>query len=433
MDKAPLFIGLAGYGTVGSGLAEVLHTNKACIMRRLGREIRIKRVLERDQDRVRQSPFLDKTVGVGTDPTELYNDPDIALVVELMGGIDFPAQVIKGALQAGKHVVTANKALLAEAGAELFTLAARQGLSLGYEASVCGAIPIVQALRESLAGNEVVNITGILNGTSNFILSEMSTKGMPFDEALAEAQALGYAEAIPTLDIEGIDAAHKLTLLIRLAYGVDYPFAKLPVSGIKGMDPMDIGFAREFGYRIKLVGQARSVDGRIEAGVFPTLVHHTQLMARVGGVYNAVRVEANAAGPIFMHGRGAGGVPTGSAVLADIMSVARGALPNNTGFVEQELPPADIFPADEAVSQFYLRVMVPDKPGVLRDLAGCMAEEQVSIAQAIQKEQNPESVPIVFMTHEGSAKAMRRSIDRMSERGLLLKEPVLFRVLGAGQ
>ena len=238
MNKAPLFIGLAGYGTVGSGLAEVLHTNKACILRRLGREIRIKRVLERDHDKVRQSPFLDKGVGVGTDPTELYNDPDIALVVELMGGIDFPAQVIKGALQAGKHVVTANKALLAEAGTELFALAAQKGLSLGYEASVCGAIPIVQALRESLAGNEVVNITGILNGTSNYILSEMSTKGMPFDVALAEAQALGYAEAIPTLDIEGIDAAHKLTLLIRLAYGVDYPFAKLPVSGVKGMDPM---------------------------------------------------------------------------------------------------------------------------------------------------------------------------------------------------
>ena len=432
MNKAPLFIGLAGYGTVGSGLAEVLHTNKACILRRLGREIRIKRVLERDHDKVRQSPFLDKGVGVGTDPTELYNDPDIALVVELMGGIDFPAQVIKGALQAGKHVVTANKALLAEAGTELFALAAQKGLSLGYEASVCGAIPIVQALRESLAGNEVVNITGILNGTSNYILSEMSTKGMPFDEALAEAQALGYAEAVPTLDIEGIDAAHKLTLLIRLAYGVDYPFAKLPVSGVKGMDPMDIAFAREFGYRIKLVGQARNVNGRIEAGVFPTLVHHTQLMARVGGVYNAVRVEANAAGPIFMHGRGAGGVPTGSAVLADIMSVARDALPNNTGFVEQVLPPADIFPADEAVSQYYLRVMVPDKPGVLRDLAGCMAEEQVSVAQAIQKEQNPESVPIVFMTHEAPAKAMRRSIAKMTERGLLLKEPVLFRVLGAG-
>ena len=432
MNKAPLFIGLAGYGTVGSGLAEVLHTNKACILRRLGREIRIKRVLERDQDKVKQSPFLDKSVEVSTDPTDLYNDPDIALVVELMGGIDFPSQVIKGALQAGKHVVTANKALLAEAGTELFDLAAQKGLSLGYEASVCGAIPIVQALRESLAGNEVINITGILNGTSNYILSEMSTKGMPFDEALAEAQALGYAEAVPTLDIEGIDAAHKLTLLIRLAYGVDYPFVKLPVSGIKGMDPMDIAFAREFGYRIKLVGQARNVSGRIEAGVFPTLVHHTQLMARVGGVYNAVRVEANAAGPIFMHGRGAGGVPTGSAVLADIMSVAREALPNNTGFVEQVLPPADIFPADEAVSQYYLRVMVPDKPGVLRDLAGCMAEEQVSVAQAIQKEQNPESVPIVFMTHEATAKAMRRSIAKMAERGLLLKEPVLFRVLGAG-
>ncbi len=432
MNQAPLSIGLAGYGTVGSGLAEVLHTNKAGILRRLGREIRIKRVLERDQDKVRQSPFLDKNVGVSTDPADMYNDPDLALVVELMGGIDFPAKVIRGALEAGKHVVTANKALLAEAGTELFALAAQKGLSLGYEASVCGAIPIVQALRESLAGNEAVNVMGILNGTSNFILSEMSTKGMPFDVALKEAQELGYAEAVPTLDIEGIDAAHKLALLIRLAYGVDYPFAQLPVSGIKGMDPMDIAFAREFGYRIKLVGQARSVDGRIEAGVFPTLVHHTQLMARVGGVYNAVRVEGNASGPIFMHGRGAGGVPTGSAVLADIMAVARNCPPNNTGFVEQVLPPADIFPTDEAVSQFYLRVMVPDKPGVLRDLAGCMAEEQVSVAQAIQKEQNPESVPIVFMTHEATARSMHRSIDKMTERGLLLKAPVLFRVLGSG-
>ena len=429
MNKAPLFIGLAGYGTVGSGLAEVLHTNKACILRRLGREIRIKRVLERDHDKVRQSPFLDKGVGVGTDPTELYNDPDIALVVELMGGIDFPAQVIKGALQAGKHVVTANKALLAEAGTELFALAAQKGLSLGYEASVCGAIPIVQALRESLAGNEVVNITGILNGTSNYILSEMSTKGMPFDVALAEAQALGYAEAIPTLDIEGIDAAHKLTLLIRLAYGVDYPFAKLPVSGVKGMDPMDIAFAREFGYRIKLVGQARNVNGRIEAGVFPTLVHHTQLMARVGGVYNAVRVEGNASGPIFMHGRGAGGVPTGSAVLADIMAVARGSLPNNTGFVEQTLPPADIFPADEAVSQFYLRVMVPDKPGVLRDLAGCMADQGVSMAQVIQRTDEGKGVPLVFMTHETTEEAMSTALQRTLDTGMLRQPAVYFRVL----
>ena len=431
MSKAPLFIGLAGFGTVGSGLAEVLHTNKASLMRRLGREIKIISVLERDTAKVTASPFLDKSVKISTDIQAFCSDPDIQLVVELMGGIETPAKLIKTALNAGKHVVTANKALLAEAGVELFKLAAQKGLCLGYEASVCGAIPIVQALRESLAGNEVNNITGILNGTSNYILSEMSTKGMPFDDALKEAQALGYAEAIPTLDIEGIDAAHKLTLLIRLAYGVDYPFSELPVSGIKGMDPMDIAFAREFGYRIKLVGQARNIKGRIEAGVFPTLVHHTQLMARVGGVYNAVRVEANAAGPIFMHGRGAGGVPTGSAVLADIMSVAREALPNNTGFVEQVLPPADIFPADEALSQFYLRVMVPDNPGVLRDLAGCMAEESVSVAQAIQTEQNPESVPIVFMTHEATAKAMRRSIAKMLERGLLLKEPVLFRVLGA--
>lgn len=430
MEKAPLLIGLAGYGTVGSGLAEVLHTNQDCIVRRLGRQIRIKHVLELNEAKVRQSPFLDKNVTVSRDPAALYADPEISLIVELMGGIDFPAKVIRGALEAGKHVVTANKALLAEAGSELFALAGKKGLSLGYEASVCGAIPIVQALRESLAGNKIETIMGILNGTSNFILSEMSTKGMPFAVALKEAQELGYAEAVPTLDIEGLDAAHKLTLLIRLAYGVDYPFPELPVSGINGMDPMDIAFAREFGYRIKLVGQARNVAGRIEAGVFPTLVHHTQLMARVGGVYNAVRVEGNAAGPIFMHGKGAGGVPTGSAVLADIMSVAREALPNNTGFVEQTLPKADIFPADEAVSQFYLRVMVPDQPGVLRDLAGCMAEEQVSVAQAIQKEQNPESVPIVFMTHEAKAKDMRRSIARMVERRLLLKDPVLYRVLG---
>ena len=375
-----------------------------------------------------------------TDPALLTDDPDIDVLVELIGGIDQARALIDRALDQGKHIVTANKALLAEEGLALFQKAERKKRILRYEASVAGAIPIVQALKESLTGNRIESLMGILNGTSNYILSEMTSNGLDFDLALKQAQELGYAEADPTLDIDGHDAAHKLILLIRLAYGVNYPYTALSVRGIR--------LAREFGYRIKLIGQVREVrcpdakkdgkdcagDGfdrpvRLEAGVFPALVHHTFLLARVGGVYNAARVEANAAGALFFHGRGAGDLPTAGAVLADLMAVAREERPNNTGFVGKELPKAAIVPPEEWRSCYYVRVMVQDAPGVLRDISGCMAAEGISVAQMIQKADEGQGVPLVFMTHETSARAMSDALQRAVDAGLLKEPAVYFRVL----
>lgn len=427
--EKPLVIGIAGFGTVGGGLCETIRTNREFIIQRTGRDIMVKTIVVRDPGKTRRVPFPEGA-HISTSLETLYTDPEIDVVVELMGGIKAPHKLILNSLIAGKHVVTANKALLAEEGEPLFAAASAHNRILGYEASVCGAIPIVGTFKQALAGNRIKELIGILNGTSNYILSEMSTKGLPFNEALSEAQALGYAEADPTLDIEGIDAAHKLSLLIRLAFGLKYPFRQLPVHGISGVEQMDIQFAREFGYRIKLLGQASRVGNKLEAGVFPALVHHTLLIARVGGAYNAVRADGNISGPIFLHGLGAGDLPTGSAVLSDIMTIARGFLPDNTGFSCRELPEADILPPDEAVSRYYLRCMVPDTPGVLRDLAGAMAEFDISVAQAIQKAEAPaESIPIVFMTHQAKTSAMRAAIARMNEKGLLLAKPVYYRVL----
>ncbi|WP_297824797.1 homoserine dehydrogenase [uncultured Desulfovibrio sp.] len=439
-ESKPLVVGLAGFGTVGGGLARLLGENADIIRRRTGRDMVVKRVLVRNAQKARGVP-LPEGAELTTDPAALTDDPDIDVLVELIGGIDQARALIDRALDQGKHVVTANKALLAEEGLALFQKAERKKRILRYEASVAGAIPIVQALRESLTGNRIESLMGILNGTSNYILSEMTSNGLDFDVALKQAQELGYAEADPTLDIDGHDAAHKLILLIRLAYGVNYPYTALSVRGIRGLSSLDIRLAREFGYRIKLIGQVREVrcpegrdcadDGsiRLEAGVFPALVHHTFLLARVGGVYNAARVEANAAGALFFHGRGAGDLPTAGAVLADLMAVAREERPNNTGFVGRELPRAAIVPPEEWRSCYYVRVMVQDAPGVLRDISGCMAAEGISVAQMIQKTDEGHGVPLVFMTHETSAQAMSDALQRTVDAGLLKEPAVYFRVL----
>ncbi|MDD3683123.1 MAG: homoserine dehydrogenase [Desulfovibrio desulfuricans] len=437
-DK-PLVVGLAGFGTVGGGLVRLLDENADLIRRRCGRDIVLKKVLVRNATKAR-SAQLPAGTELTTDYRALTDDPEIDVLVELIGGIDNARIIIDRALDQGKHIVTANKALLAEEGLALFQKADRKKRILRYEASVAGAIPIVETLKESLTGNRIESLMGILNGTSNYILSEMTSNGMDFDVALKQAQQLGYAEADPTLDIDGHDAAHKLILLIRLAYGVHYPYTALSVRGIRGLSGMDIRLAREFGYRIKLIGQVREVPGaegaegggniRLEAWVFPALVYHKFLLARVGGVYNAVRVDANASGPLFFHGRGAGDLPTAGAVLGDLLAVARDERPNNTGFVTKELPKASIVPPEEWRSCYYVRVMVQDTPGVLRDLSGCMAAEGISMAQVIQKSDEGNGVPLVFMTHETTARAMSDALQRTMDAGLLKEPAVYFRVLG---
>lgn len=426
----PLFISLAGYGTVATGLAQLLEENQDWIRQRIGRGIHIKHILVRDPAKPRAFP-VPAGAALSADPASILNDPEVEVLVELMGGIEQPGRLISQALNQGKHVVTANKALLAETGTKFFDLAADRGLTLGFEAGVCGGIPIVQSMREGLAGNKILSLVGIMNGTANYILSEMSSNGLDFAPALKQAQDLGYAEADPTLDIEGFDTAHKLTLLIRLAWGVDYPYNSLPVRGMSNIEGMDIEFARELGYRIKLLGQAKVQEGKLEAGVFPTLVRHTMLIARVGGAFNAVRVEGNAVGPLFLHGKGAGALPTASAVLADLMGIARGSCPNNTGFAANKLQKADILPPDAAMSRHYFRLMVPDKPGVLRDVAGAMAANGISIAQAIQKstENDTSAVPLVFMTHEANARSVRLALDSIMKSGIVRTAPLHCRVL----
>jgi len=328
-------------------------------------------------------------------------------------------------------VVTANKALLAERGPELFTLAAKKGLGLYYEASCAGAVPIVETLKESLAGNRIKSIIGILNGTANYILSEMSERGLPFQVALAQAQAKGYAEADPTLDIEGMDAAHKLVLLIRLAYGRYLALSRLPVEGITRVTPEDIRFAGEFGYTIKLIGQVREVEGKLAAGVFPMLVHKQFLMANVQGAYNAIRVEGDAAGSIMLHGKGAGDLPTGSAVLADLLALARaGMVPNNTGFLEEPLPEAELLSPDDAVSPHYVHFTVRDQAGVMAAIAKSMGEHGVSIRQAVQKgEPEEDYVPIVFLTHEAPTRAVKAVLADAAAMPFIKPDPVHFRVL----
>ncbi len=426
-------LGLAGFGTVGSGLAKILAENGDWLGKRLNKKIEIKTVVVRDLTKQRAV-----TLGSGTELTtdldRLTNDPEIDIIVELMGGLEAAKTLIEKALKAGKHVVTANKHLLAEHGLELFELARQNGRGLYYEASCAGGIPIVQTLRESLAGDRIEEILGIMNGTANYILSEMTTKCMDFETALQQAKELGYAEADPTFDVEGFDTAHKLCVLIRIAYGVDYPLSQLPIQGISGVTPLDIKFAREFGYRIKLLAHVKEYDGRFEAGVHPALVPYTYLLARVGGNYNAVRVVGNAVGPVMLHGQGAGDTPTGSAVLADIMSIARimdgATAPDNTGFGDMPLQRADIMPPEETMSKYYFRFMVADKTGVMAAVTRSMADHGVSIAQAVQKgEKDTEAVPLVIITHStttSAAEAVAREIDAMD---FSMEPCVRFRIL----
>jgi homoserine dehydrogenase len=419
---------------VGSSLAAVLAENAGCIARRVERDIAIKTVLVRDPARKRAVDPGPKAAFTAN-PDDLINDPEIAIVVELMGGVDAPLSLITRALRAGKHVVTANKHLLALHGPALFDLAAAKGVGLFYEASVAGGIPIVQTLKEGLAGNRIERIDGILNGTANHILSEMTASGIDFAAALGQAQELGYAEADPSFDIEGVDTAHKLVVLIRLAFGRDYPLADLPVRGITEVTPQDIQFAREFGCRIKLIAAVRDVDGNLEAWVSPSLVKESCLLSRVDGNYNAVRVQGNAVGPVMLHGQGAGGRPTASAVLADILGLcrladARGHIPDNTGFANAHLARAEILPPELAASEHYFRFTVADRPGVMAAIARCMADHGISIAQAVQKgDAAGASVPIVFLTHAAQMKAVTATVRDIDAMDFIVQPTVHMKIL----
>ncbi len=430
MDKQTINLALAGFGTVGSGLARIIEENREWIARRIGKKLVIKHILVRDKNKVR--PFVPgPEAKFTTEAEDLLNDPHTDIVVELMGGTRAARNLITRALESGKHVVTANKALLAEEGSELFDLAEQKGRALYYEASVAGGIPIVQTLRDSLAGNRIKSLTGILNGTANYILSEMTTTGEEFSTALEKAKEKGYAEADPTLDIEGTDAGHKLAILIRLAHGQNYPFKSLPVQGISAVSPVDIELAKEFGYILKLLAQVKEKSGKLQAGVHPVFLPQDHILAKVDGPFNSILLNGNAVGPIMLYGQGAGDLPTGSAVLADILALARDERnPNNTGFLENPLPQADILDPELTVSGHYFRFTVQDRPGVLSALSGVLGENNISIAQAVQRQDNGEkSVPVVFFTHQALMRDVSRALAEISSFDFINAPTVHYRII----
>ncbi len=413
-------IGLLGFGTVGQGTATVLARNAAEISRRAGCELIACKALVRNTDR--ELPAMLSHVELVTDPASILDDPEISVVVEAMGGDEPARDWLLRAVGNGKHVVTANKALIAQFGDEIFAAARKTGVDVAYEAAVAGGIPVIKAIREGLAGNRINWLAGIINGTSNFILTEMRDKGRDFADVLTEAQALGYAEADPTFDVEGIDAAHKLTILASIAFGVPLNFDAVYTEGISEISRDDTAFAEELGYRIKHLGMARKTEAGIELRVHPTLIPERRLIANVDGVMNAVLVHADAVGPTLYYGAGAGAEPTGSSVVADIVDVVRGAnsarVPH-LGFQFETLADTPMLAQSEVETAFYLRITAEDQPGVMADISRILASKEISIEAILQKEPDPGStrVPIILLTRkirEGSMDSAIAEIESLA-------------------
>ena len=400
----PVIIGLLGLGTVGGGTVQVLKRNAAEITRRAGREIRIGLASSRNLERVR--PLDLDGIRLVADPFQLVTDPEVDIVVELMGGIEPARELVMRALDAGKHVVTANKMLIALHGNEIFAKAQERGLMVAFEAAVAGGIPIIKALREGLAGNQVEWLAGIINGTCNFILTEMREKGRDFADVLKEAQALGYAEADPTFDVGGIDAAHKLTILASIAFGIPLQFDKVSIEGIADIEAVDVGYAETLGYRIKLLGIARRSRAGIELRVHPTLIPERRLLANVNGVMNAVVVKGDAVGPTLYYGAGAGAEPTASSVVADLVDVARAltADPENRvphlAFQASAIADIPVLARQDITSAYYLRLLAEDRPGVLADVTRILADQAISIEAILQKEARAGEtrLPVILLT-----------------------------------
>ncbi|MDH4326132.1 MAG: homoserine dehydrogenase [Betaproteobacteria bacterium] len=417
----PIHAGLLGIGTVGSGTWDVLNRNAGEIRRRAGRAIRIARVADKDQKKARQ--LVGGKAEVTGNAWDVVRDPDIQIIIELIGGTGIAKDLVLEAIAHGKHVVTANKALLAKHGNRIFAAAQKMGVMVAFEASVGGGIPIIKALREGLAANRIEWIAGIINGTSNFILSEMRDKGLAFATALADAQARGYAEADPTFDIEGVDAAHKLTILSALAFGVPMQLARAYTEGISRLTQQDIGYAEELGYRIKLLGITRRAPRGIELRVHPTLVPARRLIANVEGVMNAILVKGDAVGPTMFYGAGAGSQPTASAVVADLVDVTRlitadpGHRVPHLAFQPDQLSATPILPMGEVETSYYLRLRVQDKPGVLARVTRILADSRISIEALVQKEPpaGEKRADIVLLTHLAIEKNVNAALARIEK------------------
>jgi homoserine dehydrogenase len=416
----PVNIGILGLGTVGGGTVNVLERNGDEITRRAGREIRVTMASVRSLDKSRICNT--RSIKLTTDPFEIVNNPDIDVVVELIGGDTLALELVMTAIANGKHVVTANKALIAVHGNEIFAAAQKMGVTVAFEAAVAGGIPIIKAVREGLSGNRVKWLAGIINGTSNFILTEMRDKGRSFEDVLAEAQELGYAEADPTFDVEGIDAAHKLTILASIAFGIPLQFDKAYTEGMRSLTTQDVTDAADLGFRIKHLGIAKRTDRGVELRVHPTLIPEKRLIANVDGVMNAILVNGDAVGPTLYYGAGAGADPTASAVVADLVDVVRALTtdPENRvphlAFQADALDDTEILPIEEVNSAWFLRLLALDQPNVLAHVTKILGENGISIEAIVQKvpHQHGASVPIVILTHSVVEKAMNQALSAIS-------------------
>jgi len=423
----PIKVGLLGIGTVGAGTFNVLQRNQEDIRRRAGRGIEITMVAARNLEKARG--IVGAGVEVVGDPFAVVNHPDIDIVVELIGGYDLPRELVLKAIANGKHVVTANKALLALHGNEIFAAAQEKGVMVAFEAAVAGGVPIIKALREGLTANRIESVAGIINGTTNFILSEMREKGLDFATVLEQAQELGYAEADPTFDIEGVDAAHKLTIMSAIAFGIPVQFDKAYIEGISQLQARDIRYAEQLGYRIKLLGIARRthIEGEnggegIELRVHPTLIPAARLIANVEGAMNAVLVQADAVGASLYYGKGAGSEPTASAVIADLVDVTRLATVDpycrvpHLAFQPNEMTDVAIVPMAEITTSYYLRVYVKDQLGVMADLTRILADAGISIDAVLQKEPGDQvNLDIILLTHQTREKNIIAAIEKIEK------------------
>ncbi|HWR58641.1 MAG TPA: homoserine dehydrogenase [Thermodesulfovibrionales bacterium] len=439
MRKDKISVGIIGFGTVGSGTARILLQNRDILSRRTGFDIDIRKIADKDtvRDRGVEIPDGILTPYVG----DIIDDPEIDIVVELVGGI-YPAKdFILGAIRNKKHVVTANKALLATEGNEIFGEAARAGVEVGFEASVAGGIPIIKVLREGLVANNMLAIYGIINGTSNYILTKMTDEHVEFSEALAEAQRLGYAEADPTFDVEGIDSAHKLTILSSLAYGMPLSFKDVYTEGITKITSEDINFAAELGYKVKLLAITKNSGGEIEMRVHPTMIPSEYLISKVDGVFNAIYVEGDAVGSTLYYGRGAGNMPTGSAVVADIVDIGRnivsGGVMRVPGISERrtkETLHGRIRSIEDVEGMYYFRFSAMDKPGVLSRISGILGNKDISIASVIQKGRRiGGSVPLVVLTHRAKEKNVLEAVREIDNLSIVSDKTLFIRVEGTGE
>ncbi|MDX9786839.1 MAG: homoserine dehydrogenase [Desulfobacterales bacterium] len=426
-------IGLLGCGTVGTGVARILLERKALIRARVGAELVLKNIADIEVDRDRG---LNLSPGVMVaDAWPVVEDPSIDIIVEMIGGDRIARELMLRAIENGKHVVTANKALLALHGNTIFKAAAEKGVDLAFEASCGGCMPIIKTLRESLVSDRIHAMTGILNGTCNFILTKILQDKSPFADALAQAQAEGYAEADPTLDIEGIDTAHKLAILTALAYGMEINFKDIYTEGISRITPLDIQFADQFGYKIKLLAIGKEKDGKVESRVHPTMIPADNLLSHVDGTLNALRVSGDAVGDIVLNGRGAGMMPTGNAVVGDIVDIARNMMTGAVGripllsYQPDSIRKLPVLPMEEIETQYYFRFSVLDQPGVLAAIAGILGKNRISLRSVHQKgRKNEGPVPIVMFTHMAREKDVNTALKEIANLNVVADQPMLIRI-----